>query len=588
MCANKMTTALVAVIFCLLVVNVNCKSIEHGHQSCSQIKHFFDTIGVTSGGTSLEADQFGQICNGNCCDTRTEEQLIQKSTESFQRIVKDHTQSHRSLWESTANTFRDHVFELLRQSENRTLSLFNTVYTRMTHMSRQPIQELYKSIQSHFLSKISSNANDESLERSVNNFFVQLFPVAYLHGINSERFSGDSSSSKKLLDFNADYKNCLSNMYEQFQPFGKVTKELSQSITQSVHLASVFLRGLQGGAKVLGGVESLDVHNLDVNCKEALLKMNYCSSCKGYSHVHVKPCYGYCMNVMRGCLNLYLGTLNKDWNSFTDAIPKLNNLVTSQDMGIENVIRSLDSKLSNAIMYAMEHGPQIDKNIKHACGNPSLIEKQADVSHRPQNPRMNNQNNPWPSPIHTILIDFMSSIDRAKDFFMRISDSLCEDYRTSQPKKCWDGSHLGEYSHDIIGYDQQKYNPAVKISQDPSGNEKLHILNDQLVNLRNVVLKPLSTHSHMKYDNDKMLSDMALEEGSGGYADDNMNDDEDYVEGSGEGGSGDGGIEPRTPIVGVPSNPSDNDAGGAATTRQLSLTSLYASLLMFVIVLRLH
>lgn len=37
-----------------------------------------------------------------------------------------------------------------------------------------------------------------------------------------------------------------------------------------------------------------------------------------------------------------------------------------------------------------------------------------------------------------------------------------------------------------------------------------------------------------------MLSDMALEEGSGGYPDDNL-DDEDYIEGSGDDGSGDGG-----------------------------------------------
>lgn len=50
----------------------------------------------------------------------------------------------------------------------------------------------------------------------------------------------------------------------------------------------------------------------------------------------------------------------------------------------------------------------------------------------------------------------------------------------------------------------------------------------------------LPTHSHTKYDNDKMLSDMALEEGSGGYPDDNL-DDEDYIEGSGDDGSGDGG-----------------------------------------------
>lgn len=48
----------------------------------------------------------GQICNGHCCDKLTEQQLIEKSTNNFEIIVKLHTKSHRSLWESTSNTFR--------------------------------------------------------------------------------------------------------------------------------------------------------------------------------------------------------------------------------------------------------------------------------------------------------------------------------------------------------------------------------------------------------------------------------------------------------------------------------------------------
>lgn len=55
--------------------------------------------------------------------------------------------------------------------------------------------------------------------------------------------------------------------------------------------------------------------------------------------------------------------MNKDWNSFTDVIPKLNSIVCAQDTGIETVIRGIDSKLSEAIMYAMENGPRIDEKV---------------------------------------------------------------------------------------------------------------------------------------------------------------------------------------------------------------------------------
>uniref|UniRef100_A0A336M3A7 CSON011353 protein n=2 Tax=Culicoides sonorensis TaxID=179676 RepID=A0A336M3A7_CULSO len=479
-----------------------------------------------------------------------------------------------------------HVLELSRQSENRTLSLFTAVYSRMSQLSRQPIAELYKSIRSHFLSMVSNN--DDDLENSVYKFFIELFPVAYLHGINSEQ----AIKQTKVFDFHNDYKHCLTRMYDQFQPFGSIPKMLSKSIVQSVQMGSVFLKALTGGADVLSNVESLSATNLDKNCKEALVKMSYCSSCKGYSHV--KPCYGYCMNVMRGCLYLYLGSLNKDWNSFTDDIPKLNSVVTSQENGIETVIRSLDTKLSEAIMYAMENGPRIDEKVKHACGNPNLLEKVIDGhSHNLQNIRqtVNNQNSNWPSPIHTVLVDFMSSVDRSKDFFMRISDSLCEDYQTSPNnyQKCWEGTHLGDYDHEIIGFDQQKYNPAVIIPQthefDTNGNSQLHILNDKLINLRNIVLKPLHTNFLTKHDNDKMFSDMAVEDGSGGYSEETNNDDEDYGEGSGFAASGDGGIDARTPIVGIPSDNNTAETGsGSNVVCQLSIVSYLSILFVGMIV----
>lgn len=103
----------------------------------------------------------------------------------------------------------------------------------------------------------------------------------------------------------------------------------------------------------------------------------------------------------------------------------------------------------------------------------------------------------------------------------------------------------------------QKYNPEVPTSEsnDPS-NSKIHLLNDKLINLRNMVLKPvryfffliycIQTHEDFmliqitahssKMDSDKMLSDMA--EGSGGNDYPTDPDSDDYGDGSGSGHSG--------------------------------------------------
>lgn len=221
---------------------------------------------------------------------------------------------------------------------------------------------------SHFLQTLSGY--EESLEQHIQNFFTQLCPVAYLHVINSASTTSSVSSSASLhhkssalIDFHDDYKNCLTRSYDKFRPFGETPQMLAKSLMRGVSTAAMFLKGLTGGAEVLIGAEQLDVATLDINCKQALLRMTYCSSCRGYGPNQAKPCYGYCMNVMRGCLNLYMGQLNKDWNSFTEAIPKLNSIIRAKESGIETVIKTLDQKLSEAIMYAMENGPAIDEKV---------------------------------------------------------------------------------------------------------------------------------------------------------------------------------------------------------------------------------
>lgn len=67
----------------------------------------------------------------------------------------------------------------------------------------------------------------------------------------------------------------------------------------------------------------------------------------------------------RGCLTQYLGALDQDWTSFSDAIQRLMTLVRSKD-GIETVIKALDGKLSEAIMAAMENGPELEKKVSHS------------------------------------------------------------------------------------------------------------------------------------------------------------------------------------------------------------------------------
>jgi dally-like protein len=463
----------------------------------------------------------------------------------------------------------------------------------MSPLSRDPILELYKSIRGHITS--SEPSSDDALEQVIEKFFINLFPVAYHHVVHSAQNNDDVS----LKDFHADYKNCLTHTFNQLQPFGEIPSRISRSLVQSVGAANVLLRALQQGSYVLGSTDSLPLDILSTKCKHALVKLNYCASCKGHNFHHSKPCFGFCTNVMRGCLTQYIGGLDKDWSSFSEGVDRLTTLVRSKD-GIEAIIKGLDGKLSEAIMFAMENGPDLEKKVKKACGAPSLatndklaldmnptpvvkVEDAGSLQNKQYTPIQ--QTNKWPQPPDNQMILFINTLEKSKEFSLRIATSYCDDDRFQKDDKdCWTGDYLADYTHQIISMHSQKYNPEVPTPEITSSQpgSKVHLLNDKLINLRNMVLKPVTAHSSKLDSRDKMLSDMP--EGSGNYYR-NFDDDDDYGSGSGDGqGHGHEGTISRDTPYNVPKIiPGDGltPVAGSGTSLRISIfNSLVSSIIL--------
>ena len=59
-----------------------------------------------------------------------------------------------------------------------------------------------------------------------------------------------------------------------------------------------------------------------------------------------------------------MGGFDTDWASFSETVERLMTFVRNKD-GIESVIKSLDGKLSEAIMHAMTNGPNLEKKVNH-------------------------------------------------------------------------------------------------------------------------------------------------------------------------------------------------------------------------------
>jgi len=137
--------------------------------------------------------------------------------------------------------------------------------------------------------------HEEELEGVIEKFFKSLFPLAYHHAVHSR----DADEETMARDFHIDYKNCLEKSYDTLQPFGEIPHSISRTLVQSIGAANVLLRSLDQGGKIVGEAESLPIDTLSIKCQHALLKMNYCASCKGHNYHHLRPCYGYCSNVVR-------------------------------------------------------------------------------------------------------------------------------------------------------------------------------------------------------------------------------------------------------------------------------------------------
>lgn len=110
----------------------------------------------------------------------------------------------------------------------------------------------------------------------------------------------------------------------------------------------------------------------NAECHEALMKMTYCPKCIGIEGKS-RPCSGYCLNVLRGCLSKYVAELDSPWNGYVEVIERLVNAMKqhNNEVGVnaDAVIKGLDTRISEAIMYAMERSKEIDGRVSYQSLN---------------------------------------------------------------------------------------------------------------------------------------------------------------------------------------------------------------------------
>ena len=124
-------------------------------------------------------------------------------------------------------------------------------------------------------------------------------------------------------------------------------------------------------------LEAGDSAELADECSSAVLRATYCSACRprttgGATGVSVRPCRRLCANVARGCLAA-MSDVDQPWNDWIDAVERLGAALLDADLAVGDVLSSVDSRVSEAVLYALENAPLLDKKVPSSSPHLHLI-----------------------------------------------------------------------------------------------------------------------------------------------------------------------------------------------------------------------
>ncbi|CAB0000642.1 unnamed protein product, partial [Nesidiocoris tenuis] len=460
----------------------------------------------------------------------------------------------------------------------------------MGSFAKEPVNELYSSLWQYLqrglrrppeIPTTVPSADGAYLESIVHKFFGELFPLVYYQAIHP-----------KAHDFSDSFKTCLKNNVMEIKPFAKIPEIMAKEVASSFEAAKVLLEALSLGMDVVERTNRIIESNKSGtdSCRNALLRLYYCPKCQGL-RPSLKPCNGYCLNVMRGCLTQIRATdLDLPWSNFlSETLDLVKEMRTLKIPSVNNVLENMYVPVSDAIMVGSLEGPRIQRVLNSVCGH-IAVNREENVENSVHPPGLRDisvttspSSGTDHSPFWRELDTLRDSMDRSKasGFYANLAEVLCSDEsfaETRDTSDCWNGHRVGErslsrYTKELVrpGLDAQKYNPEMKWDG-PVADAEIEEMAETLRHMRQLVSSRLSpkwapeAESQVAYD------------GSGGSGDGRVDsDDEGYSDADDGSGSGDGPPPPIGPIPGnggmtrTLNNKEPSDTGGASQAISLML-----------------
>ncbi|XP_072787310.1 glypican-5 isoform X1 [Taeniopygia guttata] len=483
--------------------------------SCEAVRKVFQLRRLGPLGGVPEFPRAGvdlQVCtskNPTCCTKKMEERYQIAAKQDIQQVLQTSSATLKFLISHNAAAFQETFEMLIRLAENYTSTLFCNAYRNMAAEATVHVQEFFTD------AGLFLFGTDVSTEEFVNRFFDTLFPVVYNHVINPGP-----------ADISLEYAECLRAARRDIRPFGNVPKKAVGQMGRSLLPSRTFLQALNLGIEVINTTDHL---RFSRDCSRALLRMQYCPHCQGLTLS--KPCMGYCLNIIRGCL---AGVAEVDllWQGYLQSLEELSGALSGAH-GIEHVLLNFHSLVQDALEQARINGPELSEKVNKICGPPVRKPKHSPSCSFDQN--KDNQGLKMFSrgseqTLTNRRKEFIRHLRPYRAFFGGLADQLCgSELVAADGLPCWNGEGvLRRYMHRVVGsgIKAQSANPEVKVK----GTDAVI---SQMIDKLKHVIQLLQGKSFPKYDKWDFQ-----QTGSGGGVDEQISGDCDDEDGCGGSGSG--------------------------------------------------
>lgn len=395
----------------------------------------------------------------SCCTRKMEESYQFAVKRETQHNIHSYSYELEHLLSGHSDAFQDMFQFLLSFSQGHLSSMLEGTYSSLSRHALPHVNQLFSS-----LSLYLRGAN-VSVEASVHQFFNNLFPLVYTRLINPG-IDGSMTTASEMSD-------CLRMTRQDVNPFGLHPAIMAQTLAGALGAGRQLGLALDEGLEVMNATEYV---SLSKECVKGLVKMVYCSHCRGLTLI--KPCVGYCLNVMRGCL-ASVSELDQPWRRYTSLLEQLTHAMAGHH-SLELALLGVGGYVNDALLYAQLHGPLITATVDKVCGlstgeptgmqptSPEVMTPTVTSSPPPPPSAAPSQTLPeqWLGQLAHLRREFLMHLQRYKSFFAALPEMLCEGENVVDDSTCWSGDDVVEsYTGRVVGngLHAQRQNPEVKV-----------------------------------------------------------------------------------------------------------------------------